>query len=77
MASHSYNFHGKPVLVTGVAAFLGSHLCERLLEEGVEFLSIDNYFTARRTNRAHRCLPLYISEKLQQRGGGGMSIRTS
>jgi UDP-glucuronate decarboxylase len=41
------------MLVTGGAGFLGSHLCERLLEEGAEVLCVDNYFTGRRANIAH------------------------
>jgi UDP-glucuronate decarboxylase len=40
-------------MVTGGAGFLGSHLCERLLEEGAEVLCVDNYFTGSRTNIAH------------------------
>ena len=43
----------KRVLVTGGAGFLGSHLCERLLEAGHDVLCIDNYFTGRRANVAH------------------------
>jgi UDP-glucuronate decarboxylase len=46
-------YKGKRVLVTGGAGFLGSHLCEELLKRGAEVLSIDNYFTGRRTNIAH------------------------
>ncbi len=46
-------FAGKRMLVTGGAGFLGSHLCERLLEEGAEVLCVDNYFTGRRANIAH------------------------
>jgi len=38
------------VLVTGGAGFLGSHLCERLIEVGHEVLCVDNYFTGRRDN---------------------------
>ncbi len=38
------------VLVTGGAGFIGSHLCRRLLEEGHEVLSVDNYFTGSRRN---------------------------
>jgi UDP-glucuronate decarboxylase len=38
------------VLVTGGAGFLGSHLCERLLAEGHEVLSLDNYFTGSKEN---------------------------
>ena len=43
----------KRVLVTGGAGFLGSHLCERLLAEGNDVLSVDNYFTGRKDNIAH------------------------
>jgi UDP-glucuronate decarboxylase len=46
-------FSGKRLLVTGGAGFLGSHLCERLLAEGAEVLSVDNYFTGRRSNIKH------------------------
>ncbi len=46
-------FVGKRMLVTGGAGFLGSHLCEALLAEGAEVLSLDNYFTGRRANIAH------------------------
>ena len=41
------------VLVTGGAGFLGSHLCERLLDEGCEVLCVDNFYTGRRENIAH------------------------
>ncbi|MBC7143211.1 MAG: SDR family oxidoreductase [Rhodobacteraceae bacterium] len=43
----------KRILVTGGAGFLGSHLCERLLDAGHDVLCIDNYFTGRRSNVAH------------------------
>ena len=43
----------KRILVTGGAGFLGSHLVERLLAEGHEVLSVDNYFTGRRANLGH------------------------
>ena len=36
------------VLVTGGAGFIGSHLCERLLESGNEVLCLDNFFTGRK-----------------------------
>ncbi|GGY44467.1 UDP-glucuronic acid decarboxylase family protein [Parvularcula lutaonensis] len=42
----------KRILVTGGAGFIGSHLCERLLEQGHEVLCVDNYFTGRRRNIA-------------------------
>ncbi|WP_289533329.1 UDP-glucuronic acid decarboxylase family protein [Pseudomonas sp. SO81] len=38
------------VLVTGGAGFIGSHICRRLLEDGHEVLSVDNYFTGSRQN---------------------------
>ena len=41
------------VLVTGGAGFLGSHLCERLLDLGHDVLSVDNYFTGTKANIAH------------------------
>jgi UDP-glucuronate decarboxylase len=44
------------VLVTGGAGFLGSHLCERLLQEGHEVICLDNFFTGRRRN-IHALLP--------------------
>ncbi len=43
----------KKVLVTGGAGFLGSHLCERLLNDGHEVLCMDNYFTGGKHNIAH------------------------
>lgn len=41
------------VLVTGGAGFIGSHLCERLLELGEEVICLDNFFTGRKANVAH------------------------
>jgi UDP-glucuronate decarboxylase len=43
----------KRILVTGGAGFLGSHLCDRLLQAGHEVLCVDNYFTGRKSNIAH------------------------
>jgi UDP-glucuronate decarboxylase len=43
----------KRILVTGGAGFIGSHLCERLLEQGAEVLCVDNFFTGSRNNIAH------------------------
>ncbi|MDH3602645.1 MAG: SDR family oxidoreductase [Candidatus Tectomicrobia bacterium] len=67
------NFFSKRVLVTGGAGFLGSHLCERLLEAGQEVLCVDNLYTGRRENIVHLmkdpsfefmrhdiCIPLYV-----------------
>lgn len=63
----------KRILVTGGAGFLGSHLCERLLDEGHEVLCVDNYYTGRRATISHLlgnprfeimrhdiCFPLYV-----------------
>ena len=63
----------KRILVTGGAGFIGSHLCERLLEQGNEIICLDNFYTGRRTNIAHLipnplfevlrhdiCFPLYV-----------------
>ena len=41
------------ILVTGGAGFIGSHLCERLLDDGHDVLCLDNFFTGRRVNIAH------------------------
>lgn len=40
-------------LVTGGAGFLGSHICERLLEQGHEVICLDNFFTGNKQNVAH------------------------
>ncbi len=40
----------KRILVTGGAGFIGSHLCERLIKEGNEVISLDNYFTGQKRN---------------------------
>lgn len=66
-------FADKRILVTGGSGFIGSHLCERLLEDGAEVLCVDNFFTGRRQNVAHLlknskfelvrhdiCFPLYV-----------------
>lgn len=43
----------KRVLVTGGAGFIGSHLCERLLNEGNDVVCMDNYFTGSKQNIVH------------------------
>jgi UDP-glucuronate decarboxylase len=63
----------KRILVTGGAGFLGSHLCEQLLNEGNDVLCLDNFYTGRRSNivnfikdpyfevmRHDICFPLYV-----------------
>lgn len=63
----------KRILVTGGAGFIGSHLCERLLNEGNEIVCVDNFFTGTKDNIKHLltntyfevirhdiCQPLYI-----------------
>jgi UDP-glucuronate decarboxylase len=43
----------KRILVTGGAGFIGSHLCEVLLEQGNEVICLDNYFSGRKQNIIH------------------------
>lgn len=43
----------KKILVTGGAGFVGSHLCERLLNDGNEVICLDNYFTGAKRNVIH------------------------
>jgi len=52
MMTH-HAFDRMRVLVTGGAGFLGSHLCERLLEEGHTVICLDNYFTGQKRNIFH------------------------
>jgi UDP-glucuronate decarboxylase len=43
----------KRILITGGAGFLGSHLCERLLNEGNDVICVDNFFTGDKANITH------------------------
>jgi UDP-glucuronate decarboxylase len=43
----------KRILVTGGAGFIGSHLCERLINEGNEVICLDNFFTGSKKNIVH------------------------
>jgi len=43
----------KRILVTGGAGFLGSHLCDRLVEQGHDVICVDNFFTSQKTNVHH------------------------
>jgi UDP-glucuronate decarboxylase len=54
------NYSSKRILVTGGAGFLGSHLCERLLNEGHEVICADNFYTGRRANIAHLASNTYF-----------------
>ena len=71
--SRSPKLTERRVLVTGGAGFIGSHLCNRLLERGDEVLCVDNFYTGTRRNVHHLlsnplfelmrhdvCFPLYI-----------------
>ncbi|MCG6550816.1 MAG: SDR family oxidoreductase [Candidatus Magnetominusculus sp. LBB02] len=63
----------KRILITGGAGFLGSHLCQRLLNEGNEVICLDNFYTGRKSNvidlidnhyfevmRHDVCFPLFV-----------------
>ena len=41
------------ILITGGAGFIGSHLCERLLNDDNDVLCVDNYFTGTKSNIVH------------------------
>lgn len=46
----------KRVLITGGAGFLGSHLCDRMVDKGYEVLCLDNFFTGNKKNIQHLLL---------------------
>ncbi|MBL4747589.1 MAG: SDR family oxidoreductase [Magnetovibrio sp.] len=46
-------FERKRILVTGGAGFLGSHLCERLINQGHDVICLDNFFTGPKDNILH------------------------
>lgn len=52
-----YRYHAydtpKRILITGGAGFIGSHLCERLINDGHEVICLDNYFTGNKENVSH------------------------
>ena len=67
------SFEKKRILVTGGAGFLGSHLCEKLIDKGNEVICLDNYYTGSKNNISHLlsnenfellrhdiCFPLYV-----------------
>ncbi len=43
----------KRILVTGGAGFLGSHICERLVDDGHDVICVDNFFTSQKSNVLH------------------------
>jgi UDP-glucuronate decarboxylase len=47
------SLHSGQVLITGGAGFLGSHLCDRLIEQGSTIICLDNFFTGSRDNVTH------------------------
>lgn len=52
-AASRHNFLPKRILVTGGAGFIGSHLCERLVQEGHDVICLDNFFTGSKLNIEH------------------------
>src|SRR5262245_37715940 len=53
MQTNGRMFERKTVLVTGGAGFVGSHLCDRLLEAGHDIICLDNFFTGTKRNIDH------------------------
>lgn len=53
MVANMREYARRSVLVTGGAGFLGSYLCERLLDQGHDVLCVDNFFTGSKRNIAH------------------------
>ena len=47
------NIPQKRILVTGGAGFIGSHLCDKLIELGNEVICVDNFFTGSKNNIKH------------------------
>ena len=47
------NYGDRNILVTGGAGFLGSHLCQRLIDDGHQVLCVDNFYTGSRRNISH------------------------
>jgi len=54
MANKQRNYNpSKRILITGGAGFLGSHLCERLINDGHDVICLDNFFTGTKENILH------------------------
>ena len=52
-ANYVTNFMPKTILITGAAGFLGSHLCDRFIDEGFRVLGMDNFITGDKDNIQH------------------------
>ena len=55
-------FPFKKALVTGGAGFIGSHIVEELVTNGIETISIDNYFAGKHENLEHLVYPHFHEE---------------
>ena len=51
--SRSIEIDRKTILVTGGAGFIGSHLCDRLIEAGHDVICVDNFFTGSKNEYRH------------------------